>query len=65
LTVQLIMLILIFGFEMNPKVLAIPAALFSFLVLINFRELRSAVVFSSSLLLSITTWALYYFTSIR
>lgn len=62
LIVQLVMLILIFGFDINPRVLAIPAALTSFLVLINFREFKNAVVISSSLLLSITTWTLYYFT---
>lgn len=62
LIVQLIMLILIFGFDINPRVLAIPAALTSFLVLINFRELKNTVMISSSLLLTITTWTLYYFT---
>lgn len=62
LIVQLVMLILIFGFDINPRVIAIPAALTSFLVLINFREFKNAVVISSSLLLSITTWTLYYFT---
>ena len=62
LIVQLIMLILIFGFDIDPRVLAIPAALTSFLVLINFRELKNAVMISSSLLLTITTWTLYYFT---
>ena len=62
LIVQLIMLILIFGFDFNPRVLAIPAALTSFLVLINFRELKNTVMISSSLLLTITTWTLYYFT---
>jgi len=56
------MLTVNFGLDMNPKVLAIPAALFSFWVLLNFRELKSTVMFFSSLLLSITTWALYYFT---
>ena len=63
LVVQLIMLILIFGFDVNPSVLAIPAAVTSFLVLINFRELNNTVMISSSLLLTITTWALYYFTN--
>ena len=62
LIVQLIMLILIFGFDIDPRVLAIPAALTSFLVLINFRELKNTVMISSSLLLTITTWTLYYFT---
>jgi SSS family solute:Na+ symporter len=60
--VQLIMLILIFGFDIDPRVLAIPAALTSFLVLINFGELKNTVMISSSLLLTITTWTLYYFT---
>ncbi len=62
LIVQLIMLILIFGFDIDPRVLAIPAALTSFLVLINFGELKNTVMISSSLLLTITTWTLYYFT---
>lgn len=62
LIVQLIMLILIFGFDIDPRLIAIPAALTSFLVLINFRELKNTVMISSSLLLTITTWTLYYFT---
>lgn len=56
------MLVLIFGFDFNSRVLAIPAALFSFLVLINFRELKNAVNISSTVLLSITTWALYFYS---
>jgi SSS family solute:Na+ symporter len=62
LIVQLLMLILIFGLDMNARVLALPAAMMSFLVLINFRKIKNAVMISSSLLLSVTTWALYYFT---
>jgi SSS family solute:Na+ symporter len=62
LIVQLIMLILIFGFDFDPRALAIPAALTSFLVLINYREFNNTVMISSSLLLTITTWTLYYFT---
>lgn len=62
LMVQLIMLILIFGFDFPPRVLSIAAALISFSVLINFRKINNAVMLAGSLLLSITTWALYYFT---
>ena len=62
LIVQLLMLILIFGFDMNARLLALPAAMMSFLAFINIREFKNAVLISSSLLLSVTTWALYYFT---
>jgi SSS family solute:Na+ symporter len=61
ISVQLVLLLLIYNFNIPASRLASLAGILSFLVLINFRQLRDMVVFSSSVLMAITTWALYFF----
>jgi hypothetical protein len=41
--------------------LSVMAAVFSLLVLIDYKNLRNAVFFWGALLMAIMTWALYYF----
>jgi hypothetical protein len=56
------MLALIFGFGMEARTLAFPAAMGSLAILFNPRDADRAVMLSGSLLMSVTTWVLYYFS---
>ena len=62
LLLQALMLSLIFGFGMEARTLALPAAIASVAVLFNPRDPDRAVMLSGALLMSVTTWVLYYFT---
>jgi SSS family solute:Na+ symporter len=62
LSLQAVMLALIFGFGMEARTLAFPAAMGSLAILFNPRDADRAVMLSGSLLMSVTTWVLYYFS---
>jgi len=59
---QGLMLLLIFYFGVQPSSVSLLAALLSLWVWLDFRQPKNAVRISSSILMAITTWALYYFT---
>ena len=59
---QISFLVIIYLFKCEAKQIAWLAAIISFLILIDFRMQKDSVLISSSVLMSITTWALYYFT---
>ena len=59
---QGLMLLLIFYLGVQPTSVSWPAALLSLWVWMDFRQPKNAVRISSSILMAITTWALYYFT---
>jgi len=59
---QGLMLLLIFYFGVQPSSVSWLAALLSLWVWMDFRQPKNAVRISSSILMAITTWALYYFT---
>lgn len=62
ISVQLIVLSLIYFFEIDSSKLSWLAGAVSLIVLINFRQIKDTVMVSSSILMSLTTWALYYFS---
>jgi hypothetical protein len=59
---QGLMLLLIFYFGVQPSSVSWLAALLSLWAWMDFRQPKNVVRISSSILMAITTWALYYFT---
>ncbi len=59
-----LLLFIIFKFDVPAQALALYAGLGSLIILINYRELKDPVMLSGSILMALTTWTLYYFTSV-
>ena len=62
LLIQVILLMIICVFNVEPRTLSWLSGILSFGILMNFRYQRDMVMISSSMLMAITTWALYFFT---
>ena len=60
--IQVILLMLIYIVDIEASKLSWLSGVLSLLVLINFRRPKDHVVIFSSILMSVTTWALYFFS---